>query len=51
MQTLNLEQVEEVNGGWVPIAISLVALAVATMGNLDEIEEFGKGFVDGLRDK
>jgi lactobin A/cerein 7B family class IIb bacteriocin len=58
MQTLNMEQIEEVNGGIIPIVIGVVALGIGTaalsvamIANADKLQEFIGGFLDGLTAK
>jgi lactobin A/cerein 7B family class IIb bacteriocin len=48
MQTLSIEQIEDVSGGWLPLVISVIGLAVAVIGYANELEDFKDGFVEGF---
>lgn len=44
MQELNMVEVDEVSGGWVPLA----ALLLACIVNSDKLSEFAEGVVEGF---
>jgi hypothetical protein len=52
MYELNMQQTEDVGGGWVipvlALIVGTIALGVTTVGNLDELGDFKDGLKDGF---
>lgn len=51
MQTLNVDEVEQVNGGNLGLFIAAVGLCIVAIANADKLQDFTAGFLDGLRAK